>query len=151
MKGIDILVLEDSKERQGHFRRNMAGNRLVIVETAAEAISKLSTGKYDFLLLDHDLGGQAFVPSGPGTGYEVACWLEEHHDMAPGVVVIHSLNDAGARRMQAAVKGSYLIQGAWIFTDLVEGWEKVKPVLDRSGRCFKSLVPIIGGDTKEAK
>lgn len=138
---LNILVLEDDRGRWESFTKNMSiGNNLVIVEFAKEAIEQLKNGGWDVLFLDHDLGGQILVESGPGTGYEVACWLEEHSEMAPEVVIIHSMNVYGARKMQIAVKGSYLIPGAWGFSDLLENWSLVSSNLDKLDRKLPSFV-----------
>ena len=91
MKDQYILVLEDNPQRHAIFRKNFAdGNHLVIVETAKEAIALLDNERWDFLFLDHDLGGQIMVPSGPDTGYEVALWLEAHVNKNPDNIIIHS-------------------------------------------------------------
>lgn len=75
----------------------------VIVETAKEAIDELGKNSWDIVFLDHDLGGSEMVASGPGTGYEVAKWLENNSDKQPPEIVIHSFNPEGARKMKAAL------------------------------------------------
>ena len=52
------------------------------------------------LSLDHDLG------DGNGTGYSVACWLEEEAASGryvPPVIRIHSANPVGRANMQRAI------------------------------------------------
>lgn len=139
--GADVLILEDCHNRHEFFRKNLVGNNLVIVETTEEAIRLLSGKMWDFLFLDHDLGGQSQVPSGPGTGYEVACWIEQYPIMKPKVVIIHSHNETGAKRMWHAVKGAYLLPGAWLYDDLAENWDKAAEVLEKKG--FKSGVLVL--------
>ena len=139
-ENLRILVLEDDLERHAHFQKNMGvGNTLVTLEKADETIAKLKEEKWDMLFLDHDLGGKIMQESGPGTGYEVACWLEEFPQYTPEVVIIHSLNIYGAKKMQAAVKGSYLIPGVWFFTDLLEEWDKAKEIFDKNNRRLPSF------------
>jgi CheY-like chemotaxis protein len=111
-----ILVLEDNQSRIKSFRLNfLVGNNLKVVETSREAIAALSSEVWDWLFLDHDLGGQAFVESGPGTGYEVACFLEEHPDRKPAHIVIHSMNPAGGDKIQAALPEAKRFINAWCF------------------------------------
>jgi hypothetical protein len=75
----------------------------VLVRTAQEAIAILETGGVSHLSLDHDLGDDdAF-----GTGYDVACWIEEAvalRGFAPPDITIHSANVVGRARMGRAVE-----------------------------------------------
>ena len=108
-----ILILEDNFARQTAFRRKLVGNVVEIVETSEGALRMLQDETWDELYLDHDLGGQEFVESGPGTGYEVAVWLESHPEFKPGRIVLHSLNPAGRSRMAAALPEAEVIPWAW--------------------------------------
>jgi Response regulator receiver domain. len=92
-----ILVLDDSKERLQAFQRKLIGHNVVTIMTASEAIQELENSFFDYVFLDHDLSDQQMVPSGPGTGYEVAQWLAEHVEKQPLNIVIHSFNPVGAR------------------------------------------------------
>jgi CheY-like chemotaxis protein len=107
-----ILILEDDPERHRAFRKRLEDP--VIVTTAAECIRLLETEEWSDLYLDHDLGGQVYVESGPGTGYEVACWLEEHPERKPSRIVLHSLNPAGRAKMKAALPDAYDRPGIWL-------------------------------------
>lgn len=115
-----ILILEDSDERQRTFRGNLIGHSVEIHATATAVISRLQAEKWDWLFLDHDLGGKTMVPSGPGTGYEVACWLEQHPDRMPWQIVIHSFNNTGAARMKATLPQAHVIPGVWTCSTLAE-------------------------------
>jgi hypothetical protein len=84
------------------------------VKTAAEAIKFLQENDVGALFLDHDLGGMVNVPSGPGTGYEVAKWLEEHPDRKPGQIYLHSFNEAGRKSMKMALPEAIEYPGAWL-------------------------------------
>jgi len=108
-----ILILEDNPKRHKLFREKF-GLHIVIVETTTEAIKLLLEKKWDTLFLDHDLGGQEMVPSGPGTGYEVACWLEEHPSYMPKQVIVHSFNPDGRKRMLAALPDAIDAPGIWL-------------------------------------
>lgn len=107
-----ILILEDDPERHRAFRKRLCDP--VIVTTAAECIRLLEAEDWDECYLDHDLGGRVYVESGPGTGYEVACWLEANPARMPKRVVLHSLNPAGRARMKAALPDAYDRPGVWL-------------------------------------
>ena len=111
-----ILILEDDEERIRQFQKKLAGHHVVIVETAAQAIRHLRATCWHMLFLDHDLGGQVFVESGPGTGYEVATWLETNQDRKPGIIILHSMNPVGRDHMQQALPGALQVPGAWLCT-----------------------------------
>ena len=98
-----ILILEDNEERHKKFLEALKSHEVVIVETSQEAIKYLKEEKWDVAFLDHDLGGQANVSSGPGTGYEVAVWLSENVDRMPTQVYIHSMNPVGSQKMKFAL------------------------------------------------
>ena len=71
--------------------------------TQAEAIGLLESGDVTEISLDHDLGEPE---SEVGSGYGVACWIEEHAavgDLAPLAWAIHSANPVGRERMRAAL------------------------------------------------
>ena len=108
-----VLVLDDSNERLKEFRQKLIGNVVVCVKTAKEAIKELASNEWDCTCLDHDLGDKVMVPSGPGTGYEVAEWLEQHPDKQPKMIFIHSFNTAGAKRMAAALPNAIVAPGIW--------------------------------------
>lgn len=92
-----ILVLEDSLERIKLFRQGLIGAAPVqYVHSAKEAIKALSSGAWDFVFLDHDLGEHAKV----GDGTMVCAWVAEHADKFRGVsFIIHSLNPPARGRM----------------------------------------------------
>ena len=102
---MNILVLDDDPSRLRAFKFEL-GSRGHLVRTvinAPETIEALAHETFDVAFLDHDLRGVLYEPSGPGTGYEVACWLEENPDRCPPRVFVHSLNGPGAQRMVAAI------------------------------------------------
>lgn len=96
----DILILDDDMGRHHAFARTLIGNAVVHVCTAKEAIQAMSQRRFDIVFLDHDLGGGS-VPesSGPGTGYEVACWVRDNPERQPQTIIVHSFNPVGARNM----------------------------------------------------
>lgn len=79
--------------------------------TAPEAIAMLQTGKVTHLSLDHDLG-----PPEAGTGYDVCLWIENKvqeqafdfdNPFIPPVMVAHSANPVGRKRMEDAIQQIY--------------------------------------------
>lgn len=108
-----ILVLDDDLNRLKQFGKNLIGHLVDMVTTAPETINLLKEKNYDILFLDHDLGGKAFVPSGPGTGYEVACWLSENPSRKPEKIYIHSFNPSGAKNMKLALPEAIIAPGVW--------------------------------------
>jgi len=72
--------------------------------TSAEAIALLAAGGVVEISLDHDLG-----PPEAGTGYDVACWIEEKAafgELKPLRWGVHSANPVGRERMEAALRGA---------------------------------------------
>jgi CheY-like chemotaxis protein len=108
-----ILILEDSVERQEQFYKNLINYDVEITDSSKTAIQKLSNEKWDILFLDHDLGGEAYVPSGENTGYEVAKFLEENQQFMPRNIVVHSLNSVGAKNINDALPNAVRIPFAW--------------------------------------
>jgi CheY-like chemotaxis protein len=98
-----ILILEDNPARHKIFKQAFFNHTLCIVETSKDAIEALKKEDFEAIFLDHDLGGQQMVESGPNTGYEVAKWLEENPEHSCNNIIIHSLNPVGRDKMKAAI------------------------------------------------
>ena len=82
-----ILILDDDMIRHAAFQRALVGCFVRSVTTVAECIRALEDGVWDYLFLDHDLGGEIYVDSfrkEGGTGYDVAVWLRAHPSSMPG-------------------------------------------------------------------
>ena len=109
-----ILVLEDNEERRRHFKKGLIGHTCAIVETAQDAIEALKAETWEIAFLDHDLYQQAYVMSGPGTGYEVAEWLSRNKDRMPKRVYVHSFNEKGRKRMLEALPEAIAVPGVWV-------------------------------------
>ena len=100
-----ILILDDDHVRHQQFANKYATEDLTQVHTSVEAIAKLKEHKFDYVFLDHDLGGEQMVDSGPGTGYEVAEWIANNEDSHPKkCVILHSLNPPGRKNMCTVLK-----------------------------------------------
>jgi DNA-binding response OmpR family regulator len=93
-----ILFLDDNIYRLIYAKKKWANHDLILAETSQEAINALRNNKFDFVSLDHDLGGEVYVESGENTGYEVAQFIAKM-ETPPPIVVVHSWNSAGARKM----------------------------------------------------
>lgn len=99
-----VLFLDDDEDRHRAFARNANGCDLVAVRTYEEAAAALaSDGRFEQVFLDHDLSWAAAMGTpaeGEKTGTDVAALVAELPiEKRPDHVVIHSFNDAGARRM----------------------------------------------------
>jgi len=71
--------------------------------TASEAIALLESGRVTEISLDHDLGDD----ERNGTGYTVACWIEEQvalHGFEPPTIKIHSANSVGRERIARCIE-----------------------------------------------
>lgn len=115
LKNKIVLVLEDDPERIKQFKKRLIGNTFQIVSDADAAILALTYNKWDVLFLDHDLGGETYVPSSnANTGYQVAKFLHDNPKYKPSeAIIIHSLNPGGAENMQAVLPEAYRIPFAW--------------------------------------
>jgi CheY-like chemotaxis protein len=109
-----ILILDDDPTRGMAFRRVLIGHLVTVVTTAPEAIQRLAAEDWDATSLDHDLGDEQMVDSGPGTGWEVARWLAENPTRIPKAVVLHSFNPPGRARMRDLLPDSVLAPGWWM-------------------------------------
>jgi len=109
-----LLFLDDEEYRHDQFREKY-GRRgrfsLFHAHTAKEAIAYLERYKFAVIFLDHDLGGQVYVASSDGTGYEVAKWLSERYSKHQGSkIIIHSWNQIGAKNMHSILRQA----GYWV-------------------------------------
>ena len=96
---MNILILEDSPERQKKFRSKIPC--ATIVDTAEACIQQLQQADepWDWIFLDHDLGGEIFVDTdNKNTGSEVVRWICANKPEIKKVI-IHSLNHDAAHYM----------------------------------------------------
>ena len=99
-----ILILEDNAGRIAYFRRLYP--KASIIETAQETIDALRGFDWDYLSLDHDLGGENFVDSSRlDCGMEVVRWLVEHHQKGINITV-HTANKRAADLMSSALESA---------------------------------------------
>jgi hypothetical protein len=106
----NLIVLEDDAERIAWFVRTYGNSSNLTICTTVEAFKSSYSATYaDAVFLDHDLGGRAYVPSdNPNTGYQAAKFIAESmagpQGRRPDLVLIHSYNADGAKRMMHALQ-----------------------------------------------
>lgn len=101
-----IFILDDQEIRHELFKLKFEGHDITSAWTAKEAIDILSRYKFDYIFLDHDLGGKIYVASDVGTGYEVAKWISKHPELKGCQIVIHSFNPDGCTNMQSVLRAA---------------------------------------------
>jgi CheY-like chemotaxis protein len=98
-----VLVVEDDALRCAWFQEKFASHTLDVTCDVRQAIEWLAEHEYMAILLDHDLSDEHYLSDEPDderTGYAVAAWLAAHPDrQRNALILIHSLNYAGAQRM----------------------------------------------------
>lgn len=103
-----VLIVEDDPARCAWFARKFAGRRMDVTCDTSQAIEWLGGRDYSVILLDHDLAEEHYFSDerdDERTGYAVAAWLAAHPDrQRDALIVIHSLNYAGAERMLNALR-----------------------------------------------
>ena len=132
-----ILILDDDKNRLRIFQRNLIGAVVTCVEHASDCIRELETeGPFDYLFLDHDLDGRTYVPSGPGTGYEVALWLKNNPDKKPSKIILHTCNDQGALRMLEELPEAVFLSGVFMLQFDLSDIENLEEIYHRKMHIF---------------
>jgi CheY-like chemotaxis protein len=105
-----ILIVEDDEGRCAWFRARLEGSVLDVTCDVREAVRWLAERDYRALLLDHDLADEHYFSDEPDderTGYAVARWLADNPTrQRDALIVVHSLNYAGARRMVELLRDS---------------------------------------------
>jgi len=110
-----ILILDDSQSRLSTFRKKLIGAVVICVEHVSDCIRELVENEpFDYVFLDHDLDGKIYVPSGPGTGYEVAQWLKNHPDKMPGKVIFHTCNEKAIVLMMEEIPEALPLPGVFM-------------------------------------
>lgn len=100
-----ILILEDDNDRFKSMKRGLIGHSVTRVVKADDAIKKIDTGKYDVIMLDHDLADEHYEyyvecfghrerKFKEATGMKVVDWLAEDRVRRHlcRYIIIHSLN-----------------------------------------------------------
>lgn len=97
-----ILIVEDNEIRIEWFKKRLEGAKFVICMTPQKALNVLGVHSFDIVFLDHD-AVPVFVPDDHRdndqlTFFRVAKLLKRVE--YKGIVIIHSQNPVGAKRMQ---------------------------------------------------
>lgn len=88
--------------------------RIIIVTTAQRAIKELEHKSWNVISLDHDLDGQVYVASeNPNTGFTVAKFIVDNN-IVFNTLLIHTLNDVGARNMYKVLQESVYARRVFI-------------------------------------
>lgn len=104
-----IFVLEDDPARIAWFEARLRGHDVTYADSVTQA--DRYQPPYALVCLDHDLGGrQMAVHEDDGEQFALAIW--DKVVMQPGpapLIVVHSFNPDGARRIAALFTGMALI------------------------------------------
>ena len=105
-----ILIVEDDETRCAWFRERLAGSQLDVTCDVRVAVRWLAERDYRAVLLDHDLTEEHYFTTEPDderTGYAVALWLAENPTaQRDALILVHSLNYTGARRMVEVLRNA---------------------------------------------
>jgi hypothetical protein len=103
-----ILVFEDMLERKKHFAKNLIGANVDYSEDALEAKLMIAKNRYEVIFLDHDMNLETNTSStyDGNNGYSVACFIKEHPEFAPKVVIVHSCNAPGGDAIMFVLRDS---------------------------------------------
>jgi len=108
--GHRVLIVEDDETRCAWFRERLSGSLLDVTCDVRAAIRWLGERDYRAVLLDHDLADEHYFSTEPDderTGYAVARWLADHPtSQRDALIVVHSLNYVGARRMVEVLRAA---------------------------------------------
>lgn len=97
-----ILILDDDKIRHKQFSKKYNTEMRTHVYSVEEAKKSIESNSFDYMFLNHDLGGEQMVSSGEGTGYELAKWIAEDSKRFPQkAIFIHSLNSVGRKNIKS--------------------------------------------------
>jgi hypothetical protein len=102
-----VFIIEDNFERIRWFEESFHGSCDLVVKTNPDSalayFQDRDVSKTDVFFFDHDLGGAPYLPP---FSTDVAKRLIEHDPEVGNRVIIHSLNESGARNLQALMPGS---------------------------------------------
>lgn len=98
---LNILFLDDDPNRTKRFKKDVP--EAITVETVKECIEELKTETWDWVFLDHDLGGETYVKSSSKKcGMEVVRWiLKNQNIVSVKRFIVHSHNVDAGKEMKA--------------------------------------------------
>ncbi|MCP3930508.1 MAG: response regulator [Bacteroidetes bacterium] len=96
-----ILIIEDIAYRKKYLQELVNPSETDWAQRAEDGLELLARNEYDLIFLDHDLIG---AKSG---SYLTMAWSKKAKEFATQkpMVIIHSMNMEGARRMESHLKG----------------------------------------------
>ena len=108
---ISVFVLDDDLRRHRWFEKRFKGDNLDLAETVEEAKKLLAHDSYDAIFLDHDLLPAHYESNDHDdfdkTGYAVAVWLSENHELQrAATIVVHTRNADAAVKMVEKLRES---------------------------------------------
>jgi ActR/RegA family two-component response regulator len=99
-----ILFLDDDKRRIFEFLSFMP-MAVRTCETAEECIALLKKETWDYIFLDHDLGGEVHVDSGrEDCGMEVVRFMVKNNIKPKEKVFVHTMNKPASQLMVGALQ-----------------------------------------------
>jgi CheY-like chemotaxis protein len=100
-----VFILEDDPQRIKIFKIKLSQHELFFTEEVEEGKEIFENlGPFDYIFLDHDLGGEIYVDSNEkNTGYQFAKYLHDK-DLTNTQVIVHSMNYQGAKNICAILK-----------------------------------------------
>lgn len=126
-----IFILEDDAERHAIFWEELKDHDITLAKHVEEGMEKFAP-PYDLYLLDHDLGNRTYVRSeDTNTGYTFLQQLAVKKAMKGAIVVIHSFNYEGAKRMAQSAEqdGARAVLRVPFGPSLFEVVQRMKTVL----------------------
>jgi CheY-like chemotaxis protein len=106
-----ILIMEDTPARQEVLTRLCKDHAWVLAHTARRAITLIHAYEFDLIFLDYDLAG-------PERGDAVAAAIAQSPNLHSKVIV-HAMNAAGAKKIQALLPQADLVPLSKITKDNV--------------------------------
>jgi len=101
-----IFILEDNPDRMTQFTAMWIKDELVATNNVEQARKILENEKFDYLMLDHDLGGEVYVSAMDKNSGSYLCKHMHETKNVDTPILIHSWNDVGAEQMV-----NYLMDG----------------------------------------
>ena len=106
---MSVLIIEDNPERIKLFRRGFIGISTSVLTTASFALDWLKDHVPKLLLLDYDLHEHGTPIKLSGCGADVARGMARYAKrFERTMIVVHSLNPIGARRILKTLQGGNL-------------------------------------------
>lgn len=122
-----IFILEDDLTRMALFYEVLQPrHEIVHADNVEDALRYVAAVSFDLYLLDHDLGGEAYVNENlPNTGSGFCRSEVAQKAMANKPVLVHSYNKDGAANMLSLIKHATWIPFGKTVLDLLAVWEGV--------------------------